>query len=152
MMDEMKLYESIDLSKPWDDPANLQVSKKAPVSYRCPSFSGQPDHTTYLAVVTDASCLRPGKSCSLSEITDDPMKTIVIIEVPSDRSINWMSPNDADEDVLIDIQSKSKLVHEGVFNAALASGTVSSVPINASAKSRRAWITVSGGDKADSDL
>ena len=36
-LEHQQLYESIDLAKPWDDPANAEACKAALSVYQCPS-------------------------------------------------------------------------------------------------------------------
>lgn len=38
-LDQEDLYQKIDLSKPWDDPANEQAFKTAVAAYYCPSLA-----------------------------------------------------------------------------------------------------------------
>jgi len=59
----------------------------------------------------------------LSEITDGLSETLNVIEVPSEQSVPWMSPNDADEQLLISIGAKSKLAHAHGMDAVLGKGT-----------------------------
>ena len=56
-MEEQKLYESIDLAKPWNDPANAAAFKTVVAAYRCPSVPWEHDNrTTYQAIVSPNSC------------------------------------------------------------------------------------------------
>ena len=54
-MEEVKLYEQIDLNKPWYDPHNLALADQMPGVYSCPvkrEFSPRDEHTTaYVAIV-----------------------------------------------------------------------------------------------------
>ena len=76
-MEEQKLYESIDLTKPWDDPANAAAFKTVVAAYQCPSVPWEHDNQTiYQAVVTPNSCIRATEPRSLSEITDGANKTL----------------------------------------------------------------------------
>ncbi len=42
-----EIYEKIDYSKPWDDPANAEAYATNLVVFRCPSSDVPPGHTTY---------------------------------------------------------------------------------------------------------
>src|SRR5262245_61477503 len=44
-LDQRLLYETIDLSKPWNDPANAEAFNTALEIYRCPSATSPPNHT-----------------------------------------------------------------------------------------------------------
>src|SRR6056297_1698819 len=39
-LEEQALYEQIDLSQPWDSPANAAAFETIPIVYRCPEFDG----------------------------------------------------------------------------------------------------------------
>jgi len=96
-LEQPRLYESIDLTKAWDDPANAEALKARPFVFQCPSAIDQENHTTYLAVLTPSSCFRPTEPRTLSDITDGTRETMMLIEVDSDHAVPWMAPMDADE-------------------------------------------------------
>lgn len=54
-----RLYEQIDLTKPWDDPANAEARRYYVPVYGCPSAECPPLHTTYLASVAPGGCFDP---------------------------------------------------------------------------------------------
>jgi prepilin-type processing-associated H-X9-DG protein len=143
-IEEVPLYKSIDLAKPWDDPANAKALSTEVSTYQCPSFTGAPTHTTYFAVVTPESCMRPGQSVKLVDIADGASRTLIVIEAPSDRAVPWMSPQDASEDDLLAIQPESKLAHPSGFNVGYADGSVRFLASDSPAELRRALITVAG--------
>ncbi len=146
-MEQKALYDKIDLTKPWDDPANAEVFKLNNIeAYRCPSEPGPATHTTYLAVVTSNSCLRPGESARLSDIKDGTSNTLMVTEVDSEHAVPWMAPMDADESLFLSISPTSKLVHTGGVQAALADGTVRFLNASMSAEIRRALITIDGNE------
>jgi hypothetical protein len=146
-LDQRRLYETIDLSKPWDDRANAEAGKTGVWAYHCPSDPGPPNHTTYLACVGSNACFRPAEPRLISEITDGLAQTLMIMEVPLERSVLWMSPNDADEAFVMSIGSESKLVHAGGMHAALCDGSVRFLSVTIPAATRRALISVAGRDR-----
>ena len=144
-MDQKALYDKIDLTKPWDDPANTEVFKMSNFeAYRCPSKPGPATHTIYLAVVTSNSCLRPGESARLSDIKDGTSNTLMVIEMDSKHSVPWMAPTDADESLFLAISPTSELVHTGGVHAALADGTVRFLYVGLSPQIRHALISIDG--------
>ena len=146
-LDQLPLYETIDLSKPWDDPANAEAcNTKMPV-FHCPSDSCPQNHTTYLASIASNGCFRLTEPRLLSEITDGLSETLMVIEVPSEQSVPWMSPKDADEPLVLSIGPESKLAHTGGSHAALCDGSVRFLSTAMPAATRRALISVAGGDK-----
>jgi hypothetical protein len=148
-LEERQLYEKIDLSKPWDDPANAQALRAAPYIYQCPANlnSEETDNrTTYLAVVTPNSCLRPARSRPMSDLTDGLPFTLIVMEVDSDHAVPWMSPFDADEKLVLSIGPESKLVHPGGTHVLYANGSVQFLDTTVPAKLRLAVISIAGDD------
>ena len=86
-LDQKQLYEQIDLTKPWNDEFNAGVGKQVPDVYRCVLAQTSRNQTTYLAVAVGDSCLRPGQSRSLNEITDGTDRTVIITEVAADSAV-----------------------------------------------------------------
>ncbi len=145
-MGEQALYAKIDLTKPWNDPANAEVFKTNVSVYCCPSELGPTTNTTYLAVVTSNSCLRPGESVRLSDIKDGTSNTLMVTEVDSEHAVPWMAPTDADESLFLAISPTSKLVHTGGVQAAFADGSVRFVNASMPAEIRRALISIDGNE------
>lgn len=150
-LEEQQLYEMIDLSKPWDDPANAEAFNTEIWEYRCAEEDGPPNHTTYLAVVASNGCFRLSEPRPLSEITDGLSRTLMVIEVPSEQSVHWMSPKDADEQVVMELGQNSQLPHGEVANALFADGHVIPLTAELPAAQRRAMISVAGDDNIAED-
>ncbi len=144
------LYDSIDFTKPWNDPANAKALKMGSAVYQCPSAVGDDGLTTYLAVVTPNSCIRATEPSSLSKITDGPQATLTVIEVDAAHAVPWMAPIDANENTVLDLGGpKVKTPHPGGINAAFADGDVKCLPAETSAGERRALISIAGNDGAE---
>lgn len=143
------LYDKIDLTKPWDDPANGTVLQTSLEFFRCPSSMSPPNHTTYLAIVATGSCLRPIEGRPLSEVLDGPSNTVLVIEAPAEQSVPWMAPTDADETLFLAINPETNLHHVGAFHVALVDGTVRILNASTSAEIRRALISVAGRDPVE---
>jgi len=140
------LYQKIDLSKPWDDPANAEVVRATIPEFNCPSSPAPRDHTSYVAVIGSHSCLRPQKSASIQEITDGTGNTMVVIEVATDQSVPWMAPRDTDESSFLSLGPKSKTSHTGGIHVLLADGVVRFVSANLETSARSALISIDGND------
>ncbi len=144
-LDQKELYQSLDLSKPWDDPINAKAFEKKVVSaYLCPS--SRKTETAYLAVVGPDASFPPDRSRRLSEFTDGLGQTLMVIEVDQDHTVPWMSPRDADSSVVLGIDLKSKLNHPGGVNGLFGDVSVKFLKATLPSDQRRAMITVSGKD------
>jgi hypothetical protein len=147
-LEQQVLYEKIDLSKPWNDPAN-KVAFETPIyTYQCPSITIPARHTTYLAVVAPGGCFLPTQPRKLADITDSPGLTLMVIEVEAERAVHWMSPEDASEEWLLSLGTVTELPHPGVVQAACVDGFT--IPISARSKPEelRALISIAGNDDA----
>lgn len=140
------LYEKIDLTKPWDDPAN-QLARNATIHvYQCPSADTPDGKTTYLAVVGPGSVLQPAQPRSAEEITDDKGLTMLVIEVDPEHAVHWMSPEDATESQVVNFASAKPLAHPGGTHAAFADGSIRFLPASIKPAVLRALISATGGD------
>jgi prepilin-type processing-associated H-X9-DG protein len=146
-LDGGEVYNSIDLTKPWDDPVNAEAREKSLPVYSCPSTGEMTNKTTYLAIIAPDGCLGATRPRRLSDITDGLSQTLMVIEVPCDRSVPWMSPQDADEALNLSLSPDSKLPHPGGTNAAMCDGSIRFLSLNLPPAARRALISVAAGDK-----
>jgi hypothetical protein len=145
-MEQVALYNTIDLTKPWDDPANNVVRQTSLPVYHCPSSSGLPNHTNYLAIVGDDLAFPHAKSRTKQEFTDELGETIFVVDVPEQNMVEWMSPNDADEQMYQSFQPESKTSHKGVVQILLGDGAVRAVTLTLPSEKRRALMTVGGNE------
>lgn len=148
-MEQQRLYESIDLTKPWDDPANAVAHNTTLEIYCCPSdpTANAENHlTTYLAVVTPDSTIRTANSLSHAELSA-PSETLLVVDAAHAQATHWMSPVDADEQLLLNVDPKLKRQHNGdLCLAAYADGHVSAHSGTIDPKALRAMITASADD------
>lgn len=146
-LEQRSLYESIDLSKPWDDPANAKAFATPVLVYSCPSTTHPPTNATvYRASVGPHAYLLPTEPRPISTITDGTASTLAIVEVALDAAVPWMSPEDADEAMILRPGPGSPLQHEGGLNAGLADGSIRFLKATTSPEVRRALISVDGGE------
>ena len=144
--DQQQLYKTIDLSKPWNDPVNAEAYKTVVNGYLCPSTAVEATHTTYLAVVTPNSVLRPSQSCTIKEVTDGTAETLMVVEVPPEKAVHWMAPVDADHETLQTENGKKKLAHVGGWGGAMVDASVRFFSETISDKQIHALCTVNGKD------
>jgi hypothetical protein len=112
-LEQYALYQTIDLAKPWNDPANAKARDTALSVYRCPDSLGPGNTTTYLAIAGPGGCLNPGEPRRLAEITDPHESTLMVIEAGEENIVPWMAPVDADELLVMGLGPTTKLHHGG---------------------------------------
>ena len=151
LLDQKPLYDTIDLSKPWDDPANAQAAQAQPSVFRCPEADCPENHATYLAMIASDGCLRPGASANLSEITDGTSNTILVIEVPSAHAVHWMAPIDAYESLVTGFGPETQLNHRNGLFVLCGDGSVRFVPLETPAAEWRALTSIAGKEPFPAD-
>ncbi len=123
-LEQNQLYESIDLTKPWDDPVNAQARETRLHVYQCPSVRRERGYTTYLGNAWEEGVFGiDGRSRKLQDIKDGLSNTIAVLDVPFELAVEWMSPHDAAPETLMKI-AEMKLSHPGYMNLAMADGAV----------------------------
>ena len=145
-LDQYALYESIDLSKPWNDPANAKAFGTEVDVFSCPAAKLSGGLTTYLGNAATDGCFTGDRPRHISEFTDSQGQTILVVEVSPTHAVHWMAPQDAHESILLNFGSGSKPAHIGVVNAGFADGTVHALSVNLDSPVRRSLLTVSGND------
>lgn len=149
-IEEDALYRTIDLAKPWDDPANARAGEERLSVFICPNTTTPRNATAYLATLEPGGCLIPGRSRRLADVSDGTASTLLIIEAGDDRAVLWMAPSDADESVLTGLASE-KLHHAGGTHAAFADGAVRFLKARTPVPILRALTTAAGGEVIDPD-
>ena len=131
-IEQAALYNTIDLSKPWDAPVNQQASEVSLSVYRCPSVVGPDNHANYLAVVAPFGCFQPTSSRKLSDIPGDAHSVLLVIEVNEEHSLPWMAPTEAIEPWLRNldtswgqkVETSVRTPHPGGVQGAMLDGSV----------------------------
>jgi len=146
-LDQKDLYDRLDLTKPWNAPENAAVFENAALlPFDCPSANLSRPESTYLAIVTDSSCLRPGKSLAISEITDGTSNTMCIVEVRQDQAVPWMEPRDLDGAGLLAFDQKTTESHTGGRHILLMDGSVRFLSQSTPIETVKALATATGGE------
>ncbi|TWU08673.1 hypothetical protein CA54_39090 [Symmachiella macrocystis] len=145
-LDYRELYETIDLTKPWNDPANAQAASANLAIFQCPLAELDPHQTTYLAVTTPTSFLRLTQTRGFGDIKDDPHETLLVIDAPAKNAVHWMAPYDAGEQVVFELTDKSDLQHSGEIIAVFADGTVRAISPNMPEAELRRLISIAGDE------
>jgi len=112
-IEEGDLYDSIDLTKSWDDPANAHAREATISPYRCPASELDDSQTTYLAVVGPDRAFSGSEARKWTDAAEaGSSNTLMLVEMPSDKSVHWMSPYDTDLGGLSELNEDSEANHD----------------------------------------
>jgi prepilin-type processing-associated H-X9-DG protein len=146
-----QLYQTIDLSKPWNDPANAKALHTDLGVFRCPVPAVAANTTTYLAIAGPNGCLIPGKSRRLAEITDAHASTMIVIEAGEENAVPWMAPVDANETLVMSLGPDTQFHHPGGMNAGFVDGHVRFLKGSTPSTVRRALMSIAGNENVNSE-
>jgi len=143
------IYDRIDLTKPWNDPANEEARNTIMYEYSCPSTDLETGMTTYLAVVGPNCGLTGSDPREMPESATDRSNTIIVLEVPTERAVHWMSPEDISPDELIALLPDAEMSHNGTFLAAYLDGHAEGIDSDIDREVLRSMLTIDGGEAAE---
>lgn len=98
-LEEKKLFQQIDLTKPWDDPIHDAVRKTTVRVYACPSVDLTDGQTVYVAnpqTWPPSNVWNQVAFSSKDRLADYDSAEVLIFEVDSTRALQWMAPHDSD--------------------------------------------------------
>jgi prepilin-type processing-associated H-X9-DG protein len=147
-MEEKALYDKIDLTKPWDDPANAEAREQSIPPLMCASAPFEGEHltsTTYLAVVGPDCAFTGSVPRTMSEVTDRTGITLMVVDAPYSRAVHWMSPHDLSVEEVLAFGPESKMNHNGVIQAAFLDGHAKPVALDIDRELLRGLLTIAGG-------
>jgi hypothetical protein len=143
---EADLYRQYNQQEPWDSPGNLAVMKKMPKVFHNPFDESKSTATHYQVLTGPGTIFERGKAMSVSEIKDDPDRTLLI--VVSSNPVPWTKPQDLDYDPGKPVPPLGIPQCNGACYAAFADGSVRIVLYDLPEERLRAVITASGGEPA----
>lgn len=148
-LEQTALFKTIDLAKPWDDPVNAKARETIVEVYQCPSKPGPNGLTNYLAVVGPECAFVGSEPRKLSDVKDGSETTIAIIDVGTDRTIPWMSPNDISPDELLQYLPTAKMNHLGLALSMYLDASVRSINQDIDPEVLNGLLTIAGGEKME---
>ena len=131
--------------EPWNSPGwRAKSANMTAPELVCPWHGSSTANTiSYVAVVGPDTAWPGGESVRISDITDGPAHTILIVEIP-DCSIYWMEPRD------LDFAGLEKALQEhGGLRVVYADGRVGSIPASIPRDQLKALVTIAGGEEID---
>lgn len=151
-MESQALYNAYSFSEPWNGPNNRKLADQAPF-YCCPGIPGDElvGCTTYFAVVGKDAAWVPDRARTISEITDDPSHSILVLE-SSAKEVNWMEPVDLSiDEALHQLISASSGGHRKghTSEAVFANGNVDTVWSYERPDTAKALLTINAGDEIE---
>lgn len=149
---ESALYNSLNLSEPWDSPQNLNaLAGNSPTVFVCPSnpAGATSDYTDYLGISGSGTLFDGPAPVKVSDITDGLSTTLSVVEV-TNSNIKWYEPRDVDavkspfnvSTAVNEIGSN----HRDGANASFVDGSVRFISIGASPPMLKAQATIAAGD------
>jgi prepilin-type processing-associated H-X9-DG protein len=148
-VEQQPLYDQIDFSKPWDDPANAKALATCPRVYQCPANKLPDGRTTYLAVAVPGGCFLSNQPRKLADITDGHDRTLMVVEVPMAAAVPWMAPQDLSSVKVLQSAAAVK-PHGNGAQGALVDGSVKfMLTASMPPEKLRALITIAGDDDTE---
>lgn len=140
-IEQLAVYKQIDLTKPWNDPANLPFASLVIPTYQCPSTTLEPGTTVYVAVIDPQGVFSGPQPTELETIVDGTSNTLLITETDSAHAVKWMSPEDIDRSAFPLSEQ-----HPNGCNCAMADGAVHFIVSSLDPAMRDALVTKDGGE------
>lgn len=155
-MEQSNLFNSYNFQIPWDAPANLEMAKRMPASFHCPSRDESKrlkGFTSYVAIRGPRTVFPGSGLVKFDDVTDGLGKTLAIVEVDS-IDIPWTAPID------LDIRSMSMILndpkrfgpssrHPGGINCVLMDGGKIFLPNGITPEQLWGMLTIDGGEDVD---
>jgi hypothetical protein len=146
-IEQKALYDQIDLTKPWDDPANQAAAQTAIEVYACPSMPGDPTLTPYVAILDPQGIMSGSAGSTLASITDGRASTILLTETDASRAVHWMSPQDIDLPTFLDVGGGQRSSsHVGGSHVLMGDGAVIFITDSMDTNMREALVTKAGNE------
>jgi hypothetical protein len=152
----------MDVTKPWDAPANVPASRTSILILLCPEHGNTT--TNYFAIRGPQTAWGDGDSRSIRDIGDGPENTVLLIEAELPIT-SWAQPIDLTFDEALDLLSKPPaegdchVVYNGPFykpsvtrTVAFADGRVWMAPVPLDREFAKALLTANGDEAVDRAL
>jgi hypothetical protein len=132
--------------EPWDSEHNRQFLAQMPEVFKTPD-DGRAGMTRYLGLKGPGTIFGAKQGVKIREITDGTSNTVLFVQVPPERAVEWTRPADLDykpETPLAGLASP-----QNMFLAALCDGSVQRLSLALSDGAMRALATYAGDEPVD---
>ncbi len=160
-LDREDLYDKYDFNEAWNGPNNSLLAEEIGDIYRCPSDAESGSQwmadedtvfvdTSYMVVVGRNTVSNGPSAKSLSDVTDPPGDTLLVVETAG-SCIHWMDPRDlALEDIVNENYNQSVPTiygeHPTGAHAVMFDGSVRTIPDLTEPVRLKAMSTINGGE------
>jgi hypothetical protein len=151
-VEQSNLYRLFHFNEPWDSPHNRALIDKMPDVFADPSprirrLAGK-GKTTYVVPAGAGTVFDRPEGTTFKEITDGTSKTIMLVEVPPERAVEWTKPADWQVDLEHPLQGVERTDRDYV-TAAWCDGSGSVIPTDVEPDRLRAILTRAGREVVD---
>ena len=129
-LDEQSLYDSLDLTKPWNDPVNQHAWGQMPAVYGSPGHDFGVEMTTICASVGQNHCFRAAAEGSPSGFTCPTSQIIMVTQVSKEAAVHWMEPQDTAVEYLRARKSWGRPLYDDQILLGLADGSVRAILVD----------------------
>lgn len=151
-----EMYDRFDLEQSWDSMANQEVAMEMPAEYRSPALTAMTGvETSYTLVTGTGTLFPPTGPLGPSDVTDDPAKTLLVVESVRLLSLGmqWTDPADLEIGSLsLSIGTDLGGNHDGGATAAMVDGRGYFLPDALDPSVVRALLTPRGGEGLPDDV
>lgn len=144
-LEEGRLYESIDFTKPWDAPENSAARNRTLKYFESPGVALPPGHTLYQVVVDPQAIFTGPRPTRLADITDGTTNTLLVVEANKSQSVHWMDPSDLDLNTLLSASPDDTAYWRG-RNVVMCDGASRFFAIDLPTEVLKSTITKGGGE------
>ena len=149
-----EVFRQYRFDEAWDGPNNRKMHGIPMPIFNCISAERGEDsvYANYLAVVGPDTMWPGVGTVSLSDITDNPVTTVSLVEV-ANSDVRWMEPRDLNLGAMpMTINSRSgtgiSSRHRGGVNVGIVDGSSRFFENSMTPAALRAWLTIRGGEPA----
>lgn len=123
-LDEQALYDSLNLTKPWDDPVNQHAWDRMPEVYQAPGHDLGVGMTAICAPVGSDHCFQRTIGRNRSDFSCPALQIIMLVQVSEKTAVHWMEPKDTAVEYLHAREESGSPFYDEVILMAFADGSV----------------------------